>query len=68
MKGIPDELVEGGVINGETVVMDATFIKAYSKRDPNDNSRGSSDPDARIGRSGKTYELGYKAYHSGLRI
>jgi len=57
-----EELVEGGVIDGETVVMDATFIKAYSKREPHDNSRGSSDPDARVGRSGKTYELGYKVH------
>jgi len=62
MNVITEELVEGGVIDGEPVVIDATFIKAYSKRDPHDNSRGSSDPDARVGRSGKTYELGYKAH------
>jgi transposase len=62
MNGIIDELVEGGVIDGETVVMDATFIKAYSKRDPHDNSRGNSDSEARVGRSGKTYNLGYKAH------
>jgi len=62
MNRMIDELMEGGVINGETVVMDATFMKAYSKRDPHDNSRGCSDPDARVGRSGKTYELGYKAH------
>jgi len=59
-----DELVEGGVINGKTVVMDATFIKAYSKRDPHNNRRGSSDPDARMGRDGKTFNLGYKAHIS----
>jgi hypothetical protein len=40
------------------VVCDATFIKAYSKRDPEDDSRGYSDPDARVGRAGKTYQLG----------
>jgi len=62
MNVIIEELVEGGVIGGENVVMDATFIKAYSRRDPHDNSRGSSDSDARVGRSGKTYELGYKAH------
>jgi len=62
MNVIIEELVEGGVVNGETVVMDVTFIKAYSKRDPHDNSRGGSDPEARVGRSGKTYELGYKAH------
>jgi IS5 family transposase len=42
--------------------MDATFIKAYSKRNPRENSRGGSDPDARVGRNGKTYELGYKLH------
>ena len=41
---------------------DATFIKAYSKRDPHENGRGGSDPDARVGRNGKTYELGYKLH------
>jgi transposase len=55
-------LLKAGVIDGETVVMDATFIKAYSKRDLHENSRGSSDPDARVGRNGKTYELGYKLH------
>jgi IS5 family transposase len=55
-------LLKAGVISGETVAMDATFIKAYSKRDPHDNSRGSSDPDARVGRNGKTYDLGYKVH------
>jgi transposase len=56
------ELLKGGVINGETVVLDATFVKAYSRRDPHENSRGKSDPEARVGRSGKTYELGYKLH------
>jgi transposase len=62
MNRILRELLKGGVMSGETVVMDATFIKAYSKRDPHENSRGSSDPDARVGRSGKAYELGYKLH------
>jgi len=50
------------LINGKTVVMDATFLKAYSKRDSHQNSRGASDPDARVGRNGKTYMLGYKLH------
>ena len=62
MNGIIEELVEGGVIKGETVVIDAAFIRAYSKRDPHDDSLGYSDPGARVGRSGKTYDLGYKAH------
>jgi transposase len=56
------ELLKGGVINGETVVLDATFVKAYSRRDPRENSRGKSDPEARVGRKGKTYDLGYKLH------
>ena len=56
------ELLKRGVINGETVALDATFVKAYSRRDPHDNSRGKSDPEARVGRNGKTYELGYKLH------
>ncbi len=57
-----EELIEGGIIRGETVAMDATFIKAYSKRDSRDNRRGSSDPDALVGRDGRTFGLGYKAH------
>jgi IS5 family transposase len=62
MERIIEELVEGDVIKGETIVLDATFIKAYSKRDPGDDSQGYSDPEARVGRDGKTYHLGYKAH------
>ena len=39
-----EELVDGGLISSETVAMDATFIKAYSKRDPHNNRRGSLGP------------------------
>jgi len=56
------ELLKGGVIKGETVVLDATFVKAYSRRDPHENSRGLSDPEARVGRNGRTFELGYKLH------
>jgi len=62
MNKLVKELLKGGLINGETVVLDATFVKAYSRRDPHDNSRGKSDPEARVGRNGKTYELGYKLH------
>ena len=62
MNSLVDELLRGGLINGKTMVMDATFIKAYSKRDPHENSRGGSDPQARVGRNGKTCELGYKLH------
>ena len=62
MNKLLKELLKRGVINGETVVLDATFVKAYSRRDPHENSRGKSDPEARVGRNGKTYELGYKLH------
>jgi len=56
------ELLKGRVINGETVVLDATFVEACSRRDPHENSRGLSDREARVGRNGRTYELGYKLH------
>jgi hypothetical protein len=62
MNKLLKELFGGGVISGETVDSDATFVKAYSRRDPHDNSRGKSDPEARVGRDGKTYGLGYKLH------
>lgn len=62
MTSLVDELLKGGLIIGKTIVMDATFIKAYSKRDPHENGRGGADPDARVGRNGKTFELGYKLH------
>ena len=58
------ELVEGGVIRGETVAMDATFIKAHSRRDPREDGRGYSDPEARVGRDGGSFSLGYRAHIS----
>jgi hypothetical protein len=45
-------------------VLDASFIKAWSIRHPEDNRRGFSDPDARVGRHGRGYDLGYKLHVS----
>jgi len=64
MGRLVEELMDGGIISGKTVAMDATFIKAYSKQDLYDNRRGASDPEARVGRDGRTYGLGYKAHIS----
>jgi len=46
------------------MVLDASFIKAWSIRHPRDNRRGFSDPDARVGRHGRGYDLGYKLHVS----
>ena len=46
------------------VVLDASFVKAWSIRDPDDNGIGLSDPDARVGRNGRSYGLGYKLHAS----
>jgi hypothetical protein len=62
MNTMVNELFKGKLIIGKTVVLDATFVKGYSKRDSHENSRGGSDPDARVDRNGKTYELGYKLH------
>jgi transposase len=45
-------------------VLDASFIKAWSIRHPDDSRRGFSDPDARVGRHGRGYDLGYKLHVS----
>jgi hypothetical protein len=46
------------------VVLDASFLKAWSIRDPADNQIGLSDPDARVGRNGRSYGLGFKIHSS----
>ena len=45
-------------------VFDASFIKAWSTRDPLNNQRGYSDLEARVGRAGRTFGLGYKLHLS----
>jgi len=62
MNSLLEELVEGDIIKGETIALDATFIKAWSRRAPTDDSHGYSDPESRVGRDGKTYDLVYKAH------
>jgi len=48
-----------GVLDARTVALDAVFIKAYSRRDPNDSRRGLSDIEARLRKQGGTVTLGY---------
>jgi hypothetical protein len=44
------------------VVLDPSFIKARSIRHPGNGRVGFSDPDARVGRNGRGYDLGYKLH------
>jgi len=57
MNTLLDELIDSKVVKGKKVVFDATFIKAYSKRDLHDNSRGGSDPEARVEGTAKPTSL-----------
>jgi hypothetical protein len=43
-------------------IFDASFIKAWSTRDPVDSQTGHSDKEARVGRAGRTFGLGYKLH------
>jgi len=57
------KLIHRHIIKTRTVALDATFIKAYSRRSM-DNRTGFSDPEARVGRAYRTYGLGYKLHMS----
>jgi len=48
-----------GIRNVPIVAVDATFIDAYSKRDPKNNKIGYSDPEARLRKEGGNVTLGY---------
>ncbi len=65
LAGIIDDaigtLVKKRRLKGETLVLDSTFIKAYSRRDL-DNRTGYSDPESRVGRAVKARDLGYRLH------
>ncbi len=46
------------------VVLDPSFIKAWSIRHPDDGRIAFSDVDAKVGRNGRGYDLGYKIHLS----
>ena len=56
-------MVENGTSDVDAI-FDASFIKAWSTRDPLDNQIGYSDNEARVGRAGRTFGLGYKLHLS----
>ena len=54
-------LIENGATDVDAI-FDASFIKACSTRDPLDNQAGYSDREARVGRAGRAFGLGYKLH------
>jgi hypothetical protein len=54
--------VEGGVVKGETLAIDDTFIEACSKRDPYDDRRSYSDPNAMMSKHDRSYNLGHRTH------
>ena len=59
MNRLIKQLNHTGVLDSETIALDATFITAYSRRDPHDTHRGFSDSDARLRKQGRNVVLGY---------
>jgi len=53
------QLDRTNVLDARTVALDATFIKAYSRRDPNDSRHGLSDSEAGLRKQGGNVTLGY---------
>jgi len=53
------QLDQMDMLDARTVALDAAFIKAYSRRDPNDTRRGLSDIEARLRKQGGNVTLGY---------
>jgi hypothetical protein len=53
-------LMKRSKVTGVDAILDASFVKAWSTRHPKDSQRGLSDAEARVGRAGRTYGLGYK--------
>jgi len=47
------------MLNGETLALDATFVEAYSQRDPHNSSQGLFDSEARLRKQGRNVTLGY---------
>jgi transposase len=53
------QLSSTGICKASIIAADATFIEAYSKRDPKNNTVGYSDPEARLRVEGRNVTLGY---------
>jgi hypothetical protein len=55
------KLIRRRIVRARTAALDATFIKAHSRRNM-DNRTGFSDPESRVGRAYRSYGLGYKLH------
>lgn len=58
------QLLRRASVEEVDVVLDPSFIKAWSIRRPDDGRVGFSDSDAKVGRNGRGYDLGYKLHLS----
>jgi transposase len=64
--GMVMQAIALGAVKGYVVAVDSTAFKAYSTRDAT-NKRGKSDPDADVGRAGRTYILGYRVHLASVK-
>jgi hypothetical protein len=46
----------------QAACLDGTDLKAWSSRDPHDNTKGLGDPEARLGRGPEGFYLGYRSF------
>jgi hypothetical protein len=58
------KLLKSNAARNVDTVSDASFIKAWSTRHPTDSQTGYSDAEARVGRAGRMFALGYKLHLS----
>ena len=58
------KLLKSNAARNVDTVLDASFIKAWSTRHPTARQTGYSDADARVGRAGRMFALGYKLHLS----
>jgi len=65
-EGMVMQSIALGAVKGYVVAVDSTAFKAYSARDAT-NKRGKSDPDADVGRAGRTYILGYRVHLASVK-